>query len=130
MLPAPASPRAEMKRMAPRCANASRIGMLWIEMTPNAALTPHCSRKAATTAPTVTVLLGLCMAGMASGDVDVGTRRVGSEGRSEKENRASGFDRKSQATQRNVFALRELAAPCGPVELGLLAGLEATAPLA
>ena len=28
--------------------------MLWIEITPKAALTPHCSRKAATTAPTVT----------------------------------------------------------------------------
>src|ERR1700759_2794820 len=113
MLPAPASPRAEMKRIAPRCAKASRIGMLWMEITPNAAFTPHCSRKAATTAPPVTVDcisvltgffvgrregfnlgVGSCMAGMASGDVDVGTRRVGREGRSEEKNGARGLDRK------------------------------------
>src|SRR5690348_14233003 len=108
MLPAPASPRAEMKRIAPRCAKASRIGMLWIEITPKAALTPHCSRKAATTAPTVTVLV-LCMAGMASGDVDVGTRRVRSEGRSEEKNGARGFDWQTEPAHGDVLALGELA---------------------
>ena len=34
MLAAPASPRAETKRIAPRWAMASRIGMLWMEITP------------------------------------------------------------------------------------------------
>src|SRR5688500_7593964 len=117
MLPAPASPRAGTKRIAPRCAKASRIGMLWIEMTPKAAFTLHCSRKAATTAPTVTVGLLLSgMAGMASGDVEMAARGVGRQGRSEKKDRACGFHRKTQATQRNVFVLRELAAPGGPVQ--------------
>ena len=34
MLQAPASPREEMNRIAPRRWKASRMGMLWIEMTP------------------------------------------------------------------------------------------------
>src|SRR5690349_9542364 len=132
MLPAPASPRAETKRIAPRCAKASRIGMLWIEITPKAALTPHCSRKAATTAPTVTCVGvdGLCMAGQASRNIDVAARRVRREGRGQEKNRARGFGRKPQATQRDVFAVRELAAPGGPVERLVFARLEAAAPLA
>src|ERR1700722_15920467 len=39
--------------MRPRRATASSIGMLWIEMTPNAVVTPQRSKKAATTSPTV-----------------------------------------------------------------------------
>jgi hypothetical protein len=53
--------------------------MLWIEITPKAAFTPHCSRKAATTAPTVTgwlLFVGLGMARKASGNVDVAACRV------------------------------------------------------
>ena len=53
MLPAPASPRAITKRTLPRANIASRIGMLWIQITPNAAFTPQCSRNWATAAPTV-----------------------------------------------------------------------------
>src|SRR5256885_7061422 len=53
MLPAPASPRAITKRTWPRAFIASRMGMLWMEITPNAACTPQCSRNWATTAPTV-----------------------------------------------------------------------------
>src|SRR5215207_3589415 len=132
MFPAPASPRAEMKRTAPRCAKASRIGMLWIEITPKAALTPHCSRKAATMAPTVTCagVDGLCMTGQASRDIDVAARRVGRQGRGQEKTRACGFDRKPQATQRDVFVAGELAAPCGPVQRLVFARLEAAAPLA
>ena len=44
MFKAPASPRAPTYRMLPRELIASRIGMLWIEMTPNAVFTPHCSK--------------------------------------------------------------------------------------
>ena len=53
MLQAPASPRAETKRIFWRVWNASRMGMLWIEITPKAARTPHCSRKRAASSPTV-----------------------------------------------------------------------------
>ena len=35
--------------------------MLWMEITPNAALTPLCSRKAATKAPTVVFVAGFVM---------------------------------------------------------------------
>jgi hypothetical protein len=40
MFMAPASPRAGTKRMRPWRAIASRIGMLWIEITPNTVVTP------------------------------------------------------------------------------------------
>ena len=40
MFMAPASPRAGTKRMRFARAIASRIGMLWIEITPNAVVTP------------------------------------------------------------------------------------------
>ena len=44
MLIAPASPRAGTNRMRPCRAIASRIGMLWIEITPNAVVTPMSAR--------------------------------------------------------------------------------------
>ena len=53
MLQAPASPRAETNRILRRVLKASRIGMLWMEITPNAARVPHCSRKRTASSPTV-----------------------------------------------------------------------------
>src|SRR5690606_30603745 len=109
MLVAPASPRAITKRMLPRMAKASRIGMLWMEITPKAALTSHCSRKAAMAAPTVT-LLSLRMTGQTSGNIDVTTRRIGRQGGCEENDGAGRFYRLAQAPQGNLLALRELTA--------------------
>ena len=53
MLQAPASPRADTKRIFCRRWKASKIGMLWIEITPKAALTPHCSKNRVASSPTV-----------------------------------------------------------------------------
>ena len=47
MFIAPASPRAGTKRILPWRAIASRIGMLWIEITPKTVVTPNaCSHPA------------------------------------------------------------------------------------
>src|SRR4051812_17353215 len=53
MLTAPASPRAGTNRIFPRRWIASRIGMLWIDTTPNAAFTSSSSRKLTMASPTV-----------------------------------------------------------------------------
>ena len=52
MFIAPASPRAGMKRMRPWRAMASRIGMLWIEITPKACVTPRSASAPAIRSPT------------------------------------------------------------------------------
>src|SRR4051812_22027842 len=85
MLVAPASPRAITKRTCPRWCSASRIGMLWIEITPKAAFTPQASRKAATAAPTVMVFWVSCMVAEASGYVDVAAGGVRGHRRGEEE---------------------------------------------
>src|SRR5580693_5375920 len=54
MFVAPASPRAGTQRMTPRRMIASRIGMLWMLITPKAARTPAASRNAAMTSPAIT----------------------------------------------------------------------------
>ena len=74
MLTAPGSLRAGTNRIgagrpfvaaaAARRPKASRIGMLWIEITPKAARTPLASRNAATSSPTVMRGLRSGMAGM------------------------------------------------------------------
>ena len=53
MFIAPASPRAGIKRMRPCSATASRIGMLWIEITPNMVVTPASASASAIWWPTV-----------------------------------------------------------------------------
>src|SRR5438105_15867667 len=52
MFMAPASPRAGTKRMRLCRAIASRIGMLWIEITPNAVVTPISARAWSIKSPT------------------------------------------------------------------------------
>ena len=55
MFIAPASPRAGTKRMRPCRAMASRIGMLWIEITPNTVVTPISASAWAIRSPTGSV---------------------------------------------------------------------------
>src|SRR5437867_7774132 len=101
MLVPPASPRAITKRMRPRWWTASRIGMLWIEITPKAACTPHSSRNAAIAAPTV---MGVWLSGMmgeASGDVDVAAGGVGGHRRGQEEDRLGRLTRQAEALERN-----------------------------
>src|SRR5215475_14122875 len=50
---APASPRAVTKRIRPARWNASRIGMLWMLITPKAVVTPQFERNVAIRSPTV-----------------------------------------------------------------------------
>src|ERR1700749_3100955 len=90
---------------------ASRIGMLWIEMTPNAVRTPHCSRNAAISSPTVVVL---DMSGKASGNIDMTAGRVGRQRRSKIKERLRGFFGKTEAAQRNVFLACKLGGPLLP----------------
>ena len=52
MFIAPASPRAGTKRIRPCLAIASRIGMLWMEITPNATVTPMSASARAIASPT------------------------------------------------------------------------------
>src|SRR6478752_5381937 len=99
MLVAPASPRAITKRTRPRSCSASRMGMLWMEMTPKAAWTPHVSRKAATAAPTVMVFWVSGMVAEASGYVDVAAGRVRGHGRGEEEDRLRRLLRQAQAAE-------------------------------
>src|SRR5262245_50719177 len=99
MLRAPASPRAGTKRMRLRRANASRIGMLWIEITPNAVVTPHASRNAAVRSPTVavSVLVWSGKTRYSAGDLE---RCAGDEacgGRGEKRDRVRRLLRASEA---------------------------------
>src|SRR5206468_2485232 len=129
MLVAPASPRAITKRIFARSCIASRIGMLWMEITPKAAWTPHSSRKRATAAPTVMVFCS-GMVAEASGNVDVGTRRVRGQRRGQEEDRLCRFARQAQALERDALAGGELAGPGGPVLRLVLARFEAAAPLA
>src|SRR6476661_5974721 len=103
MLAPPASPRAGTKRMLPRSPKASRIGMLWIEMTPNAALTSHCSRKAAMAQPTV-ILFCLGMTGNSSRYIDVTAGRIGRQRRGQEYDRARRLFGQAEAAELNVFS--------------------------
>src|SRR5215469_15890349 len=109
MLTAPASPRLGTKRTLLRRANASRIGMLWMLITPNAVLTPHLSRKAAVTSPTVS-LSG--MAVRSSGDLECCARGVGGERRGEEQDRARRLFRIPEAAERNSALLGGVREPC------------------
>src|SRR6185369_3029437 len=113
--------------MLPRELIASRIGMLWIEITPNAVLTPHCSRKAAISSPTVVLLDMTCNA---SGDIDMASRRVRRQGCSEIKERLCGLFRTAEAAERNVLHACEFAGPVFPALTGLRLRLIAAAPLA
>src|SRR5688572_27805419 len=103
MLVAPASPRAMTKRILPRSCMASRIGMLWMEITPKAACTPHSSRKRATAAPTVMVFCS-CMVAEASGNVDVGAGGVRGQRRGQEEDRLGRLPRQPQALEGDALA--------------------------
>src|SRR5437764_8076857 len=71
---APASPRAVTKRIRPERWNASRMGILWMLITPKAVVTLQLSRNALTRSPTVP--RGSDMIRLSSGDVE---RRAGNE---------------------------------------------------
>src|SRR5882757_7027345 len=66
MFIAPASLRAGTKRMRLWRAMASRIGMLWIEITPNTVLTPISASAWATRSPTGSLIATGCGMGAAS----------------------------------------------------------------
>src|SRR5471032_768994 len=90
---------------------ASRIGMLWIEITPKAVRTSHCSRKAAITSPTVVVLDMTCKS---SGNIDMAPRRIGRQVRGQIKECLRRFFRTSEAAKRNVFLASQFSRPCFP----------------
>src|SRR5215471_1553189 len=99
--------RAMTKRIFPRSCIPSRMGMLWIEITPKAALTPASSRRRAMAAPTVMVWMGSRMVAQASGNVDVGAGRVRRQRRGQEKDRLRRLLRQAQALEGNALALRE-----------------------
>src|SRR5471032_345870 len=95
---------------------ASRIGMLWIEITPKAVRTSHCSRKAAITSPTVVVL---DMTSKTSGNIDMASCRIRRQVRGQIKECLRRFFGTSEAAKRNVFLARQFSRPCFPA-LGVL----------
>src|SRR5471030_2079480 len=105
---------------------ASRIGMLWIEITPKAVRTSHCSRKAAITSPTVVMLDMTCKT---SGNIDMTPRRIGRQVRSQIKECLRRFFGTSEAAKRNVFLARQFSGPCLPALTVLRLRRMPTAPL-
>src|SRR5690606_26151858 len=103
-----------MKRITPCSPKASRMGMLWMEMTPNAVLTPHSSRKAAIAAPTVTSVLCLGMTGYSSGNIDMASGRVRRQRSGQKNYGAGGFFGPAEPAELYVLALGKRAGPVLP----------------
>src|ERR1700677_688681 len=112
--------------MLPRLLIASRIGMLWIEITPNVVRTPHCSRKAAISSPTVVLLDMSCIA---SRDIDMTACRVGREVGSQIKECLRGLFGTAEAAKRNVFLACEFGGPLFPALTGRSLRHEAAAPL-
>src|SRR5262245_54801344 len=113
MLRAPASPRAGTKRTRLRRAKASRIGMLWMEITPNAVETPASSRKAATRSPTVAVVVGAVSGktGYSAGDLEGCAGDVGGGRRGEERDGVRGFLGAAEAPDDDAAVAREARAP-------------------
>src|SRR6516225_6544779 len=97
-----------------------------MEITPNAVWTPHCSRKAAISSPTVVLLDMSCNA---SRNIDVTASRVRRQRGSQIKERLCSFFGAAEAAERNVFFAREFAGPVFPALTGLGLGRVTAAPL-
>src|ERR1700743_1303055 len=101
--------------------------MLWIEITANVVRTPHCSRKAAISSPTVVLLDMSCIA---SRDIDMTACRVGRQISSQIKECLCGLFGTAEAAKRNVLLACEFCPPVFPTLARRGLRLEAAAPLA
>src|SRR5262249_22335038 len=143
MFMAPASPRAGTKRMRPWRAIASRIGMLWMEITPNTVLTPISASAWAITSPTGPVTAASCISDCAAvvmpmlhvprdaaGDFKL---RAGDETGDRRAQEGDGPRHLlglAQPLQRNLLRARDLAVPLRACLRGIRTHRKAALPLA
>src|SRR5207248_3029658 len=124
MFMAPASPRAGTKRMRLCRAIASRIGMLWIEITPKAVVTPISARAWAIKSPTGSasvanpgvraarvIPLALHVPRCAAGNLELRAGDEAGRRRAQERDRARDLLRRAQPLHRNVAGACDLGEP-------------------